>query len=180
MPVCRKTGVLIWLIPYVAKGNRIPDQVAENMAQWFQEINWNDAARTEVLRFCTEQDLPASSTPWGKVVKIFVLRQSDGSIEATARLEMIYNHPFIESVAVRSDLRGKGLGKIIVDYVLKKARELGYEKIWAVARVPEFYGKLGFVTETDTKLIKRIKNDCMKCEQYLKECHPLLMRKDII
>lgn len=150
------------------------------MTPSLQEIDWNDAARTEVLRFCTEQGLPASSTPWGKVVKIFVLRQSDESIEATARLEMIYNHPFIESVAVRYDLRGKGLGKIIVGHVLRKARELGYESIWAVARVPEFYKKLGFVAETDMKLVKHIKNDCMKCEQYLKECHPLLMRKDII
>lgn len=145
----------------------------------FQEIDWNDRARAEVLRFCTEQGLPASSNPWGEVIKIFLLRGSDGKIEATARLEIIYGHPFIESVAVRSDLRGKGLGKTVVEHAIRKARELGYCKIWAVARVPEFYKKVGFVDEIDSRLVASIRNDCSKCDQYLKECFPSLMRKDI-
>ena len=149
------------------------------MAPKFQEIDWKDSARTEVLRFCVRQGLPASSVPWGKVIKIFVLRGSDGNIEATARLEMIYDHPFIESVAVRADLRGKGLGRIVVDHVVRKAREFGCDKIWAVARVPRFYRKLGFVDETDLNLVASLRNDCMKCDQYLKECFPSLMRKDI-
>ncbi|MEM2838902.1 MAG: GNAT family N-acetyltransferase [Thermoplasmata archaeon] len=146
----------------------------------FEEIDWDDEARKNVQAFCEEAGLPASSTPWGKVVKIFVLRGSDGQIEASARIEMIYGRPFVESVAVRSDLRGRGLGREIVNHVLTKAKGLGYDKIWAIARVPEFYERLGFVKETDEELTTRQKKDCLSCEQYLKECHPLLMRKDII
>lgn len=145
----------------------------------FEEIDWGDRACDDVLRFCTMQGLSMSSTPWGKVMKIFVLRGTDGGIEATARLEIIYGHPFVESVAVRSDIRGKGLGRLVVDCVVQRARKLGYDRIWAVARVPEFYRKLGFEDETDLKMVSKIRNDCMKCDQYLKNCFPSLMRKDI-
>lgn len=149
------------------------------MARRFEEIDWNDDSRIEIVRFCAAQGLPAALTPWGKVIRIFALRGKDKRLEATARLEIIHGYPFIESVAVRKDLRGSGLGRMIVEYALNRARELGYLRVWAVARVPEFYRKLGFVDETDSKLVREIREDCKKCDEYLKKCFPSLMRKDI-
>jgi|YelNatPaOPRAMG01_1025707.scaffolds.fasta_scaffold05038_5 N-acetylglutamate synthase-like GNAT family acetyltransferase len=155
------------------------DSACEGISTRIEEMDWNDDARIAVQEFCEKAGLPPSATPWGKVLKIFVLRGADGRIEATARIEMIYGRPFVESVAVRSDLRGKGLGRLIVNHAVSRAHELGFHSVWAIARIPEFYRKLGFVEERDRELIARQRNDCLKCDQYGRECFPLLMRKDV-
>jgi len=177
MPVIQKTGALI--CRYRIFGSEMANPESERIPLRFEEIGWEDEARDAVKEFCEKAGLPASSAPWGKVVRIFVLRGLDDRIEASARIEMIYGRPFVESVAVRADLRGRGLGREIVNHAISRAKELGYDKIWAIARVPEFYERLGFVKETDRELTTRQKKDCLKCDQYLKECHPLLMRRDI-
>ena len=56
---------------------------------------------------------------------------------------------FIENVYAKENYRGQGLGKGLVEEMIKEARRLGYYKIILTARytklkIQEFYEQLGF------------------------------------
>ncbi|MGP6294228.1 GNAT family N-acetyltransferase [Caldiplasma sukawensis] len=84
---------------------------------------------------------------------------TDGSQELSYR-----GTPLIVDFSVRSDLRGKGLGKRLMFQVLKKLHLLGHKdvQLWVSVENPahEFYKKLGFreTEETETIHYKIIKN----------------------
>lgn len=72
----------------------------------------------------------------GKMIATIFLTQDD---DETAR---------IKSVAIDEELRGKGLGKYLMDYVEDIARKKGYKKVNLMGRVSVqvFYEKLGYKT----------------------------------
>ena len=52
----------------------------------------------------------------------------------------------LRQMAVRPDLQGRGIGRLLVEEALGRAREAGVARLWAHAREPAvpFYERLGF------------------------------------
>ncbi|OWV04109.1 MULTISPECIES: GNAT family N-acetyltransferase [unclassified Fibrobacter] len=50
-------------------------------------------------------------------------------------------------ISVRPDMQHKGLGKMLLDYALERARQMGAGCIAMCGNI-QFYGKCGFVTAT--------------------------------
>ncbi|MDO4946770.1 GNAT family N-acetyltransferase [Fibrobacter sp. UWH9] len=50
-------------------------------------------------------------------------------------------------ISVRPDMQRKGLGKMLLDYALERARQMGAGCIAMCGNI-QFYGKCGFVTAT--------------------------------
>lgn len=52
----------------------------------------------------------------------------------------------LRQMAVRPDLQGRGVGRLLVEEALTRAREAGVHQLWAHAREPAvpFYERLGF------------------------------------
>ena len=81
----------------------------------------------------------------------------DGRVVATAQLTWVRHMTYrgglmcvVESVRVRSDLRGRGLGQELMRHVLALARELGAVRVELTTnasrvRARSFYEELGFV-----------------------------------
>lgn len=81
----------------------------------------------------------------------------DGQVVATAQLTWVRHLTYVgglmcqvESVRVRSDLRGAGLGRLLMEHVASLARERGAARVElttnrARTRAQEFYQRLGFV-----------------------------------
>jgi amino-acid N-acetyltransferase len=71
----------------------------------------------------------------------------------------------IRSLGVLSEYQGKGIGKAIVDYLLKEAKDLGLKEVLVLTYKKEFFEKLGFM-EIDKEAIpdKKIWADCIKCK----------------
>jgi ribosomal protein S18 acetylase RimI-like enzyme len=81
----------------------------------------------------------------------------DGEVVATAQLTWVRHLSYVgglmcvlESVRVRSDLRGRGLGRELIEHVLERARERGAARVELTTnaqrvRAQEFYRGLGFV-----------------------------------
>ena len=70
----------------------------------------------------------------------------------------------IRSLIVDSSARGLGIGKKIVEYCKKEAKELGVEEILVLTYIADFFKKLGF-EEIEKEAIPdhKIWLDCVKC-----------------
>jgi len=153
-----------------------------------REMNWrvetvplnDEAAFEEIKEFCTEAGLPFFPPVMNNLHTQFVIRDADGRLGAAGRLETNYDHPMVEEIAVRKDLRRKGLGKKIVDAILNQARAEGIETIWVMARAPELFMSIGFEPTDDEDLLPKLKEECRVCRDHITVCNPILMKKKLL
>jgi len=70
----------------------------------------------------------------------------------------------IRSLIVDGDYRGQSIGKLMVDYALKEAIELGLEEVLVLTYLPLFFQKLGFEEIAKEEIPEqKIWADCIKC-----------------
>lgn len=99
----------------------------------------------------------------GKIVGGFVLAKREGEF-------------ICDGIAIDKELRKLNLGKELLKKGLEEAKAAGGERMYLVARAPEFFRKQGF----DTVKREDAPNffECLTCPQYGVSCHPEVMRKD--
>ncbi len=81
----------------------------------------------------------------------------------------------VRTLIVRDDLQRKGIGKMLLEAVLKEARELGIPKVYVLTRCPEFFEKQGFRITTLEQLPYKIRKDCARCPKYGISCDEIPM-----
>jgi len=70
----------------------------------------------------------------------------------------------IRSLIVSSDYRAQSVGKQMVQYALKEAKELGLEEVLVLTYLPLFFQKLGFEEIGKEEIPEqKIWADCIKC-----------------
>ncbi len=134
----------------------------------------------EIEELCTKAGLPFFLPIMDNLLAQFVIRDSDGNMAAAARLEHTFDHPFVEEVAVRADLRGTGLGSKVVGAVLEEARKREIKTIWVMAREPGFFKKMGFAKASEKELLEKLIAQCDECRDYRSVCNPMLLKKTLI
>lgn len=108
----------------------------------------SEAARLRIAVFCDEQGY-SKEQELDETDKVswHVLVQEGGETVATGRIYQIKPQGMaLGRIAVKSSLRGTGLGYYTVDQMLKKATALGAKtaSLDAQSRAVGFYEKLGF------------------------------------
>jgi amino-acid N-acetyltransferase len=97
----------------------------------------------------------------------------------TAALEREDGGLFLEWVAVDSSIRMRGIGASLVAMVEDEARTHGMKELWAKARIPEFYRRIGFrvleAGETGPKTLE----GCADCPEWGTSCHPAVVVRDL-
>jgi glycerol 3-phosphatase-2 len=77
--------------------------------------------------------------------RIFVAQDEDEELLATAACERQGSEAYLRSVAVRDDLRGSGLGTLVVAAAAQAAADDGVERLFLYTRdATTFFGRLGF------------------------------------
>lgn len=85
----------------------------------------------------------------------------------------------VECLAVAESMRGKGLGSTLVAQIEKEAVANGARRLWAIARRPIFFERIGYrISPADDPGAPR-NDDCMTCPQFGKSCHPAIVVKDL-
>lgn len=81
---------------------------------------------------------------------------SENEAVATGRFIPYKDGVKIGRIAVRRDMRGKGLGELAVAELIKKAKADGFDKIYVGAQLQAkgFYEKCGFTAEPDGEYIE--------------------------
>lgn len=84
----------------------------------------------------------------------------------------------IDGIAVEKIYRKLQIGKILLDKVCEVVKE-DYDgrEIYLVARAPEFFKKNGFTVIKPENAPNFF--ECKTCDQYMKNCHPEVMKKVI-
>ncbi len=84
----------------------------------------------------------------------------------------------IDGIAVDEPYRRLKVGKIILDKVVERVKEMGGDSIYLVARAPEFFRKNGFQTIDPDDAPNFF--ECKQCPQYQVDCHPEVMKLEIV
>ena len=69
----------------------------------------------------------------------------------------------IRSLAVSQQIRGRGLGGRLVEFVLAEARRKKIARVFAVTHVPEFFVRYGFSASSRRAVPEKIERDCCSC-----------------
>ena len=82
-----------------------------------------------------------------------------------------------DGIAIDENLRGTGLGRQLLELGLEEMVRRGGDRMYLVARAPEFFRRNGFVTVPRQEAPNFF--ECLTCPQYGISCHPEVMRFDI-
>ncbi len=97
----------------------------------------------------------------------FVLWEENGEVIGVAALHPMWEDVAeVRSLAIDDKARGKGVGKALVLFLLDRAREMGFNKVFALTYKEEFFRKCGFEVTSVETLPKKIWTDCLKCVKY--------------
>jgi len=94
----------------------------------------------------------------------FLVAEKDGRIVGCCGLDIIWaDLAEIKSLAVEQPNKGGGIGRMLVDEAVKRARELGITKVFALTLDTGFFEKLGFEAIDREGLPMKVWRDCARC-----------------
>lgn len=102
-----------------------------------------------------------------------------GRLVGCAALQLLQGCYFLEYVAVDDSFRNRGLGASLVAKVEEEAKRRGLLELWAKARTPGFYEKLGYRIQPVQSHGSKSVEDCKACSQYRKSCYPAIVMKPL-
>ncbi|MBE7091881.1 MAG: GNAT family N-acetyltransferase [Clostridiales bacterium] len=92
----------------------------------------------------------------------------NGKIICAATISKRFNKTILDYIGVDKSLRGKGLGKELLEQILKNENE-----VYICAKNQGFFKSQGFIETEDSDLIK----ECLYCPQFNKNCFPRIMKR---
>ena len=99
-------------------------------------------------------------------IRDFFVAESDRIVACCALRTGWADLAEVRSLAVSESHRGQGIASALVKEALREARELGYQRVFALTYVPDFFARLGFVRVDKTTLPQKIWTDCVKCPKF--------------
>src|SRR5262245_24260545 len=97
----------------------------------------------------------------------FVVAVQDDEVLACAELARLSQGVAeVRSMVVTREARGCGLGRRIVNELLRRATAAGFEKVCAFTHSPEYFVHLGFSIVPHAWLPEKIVTDCHACTQF--------------
>jgi amino-acid N-acetyltransferase len=79
-------------------------------------------------------------------VQEFVVAENDGVIVGCGALHVLWEDlAEVRTVAVSQNFHKQGIGHLILQEIIRRARELGVKRIFCLTFQTEFFGSIGFV-----------------------------------
>ena len=122
----------------------------------------------------TEEDAEEVSTD---LVKCWQVTDEAGRLVGAFVLALREGEYICDGIAIEEDLRGTGLGSLLLNKGLEETIQQGGKRMFLVARAPEFFRRNGFVTVPREEAPNFF--ECLTCPQYGVSCHPEVMRIDL-
>ncbi len=121
--------------------------------------------------------LPRTLAELRENVKDFVVVERDSMIAGCGALHLYGMHlAEIRSIAVAQAYRREGMGRMLVNALMKEARRHSVACVCLFTRVPDFFARLGFEIARREDLPDKIYKDCVRCPK-LHCCDEIAMVK---
>jgi amino-acid N-acetyltransferase len=72
----------------------------------------------------------------------------------------------IRSLAVHPRLKGQGVGKGVVEYLIEEGRQIGLKRIFALTYQQGFFEKCGFDVVQKETLPQKVFKECVYCDKF--------------
>jgi N-acetylglutamate synthase-like GNAT family acetyltransferase len=96
-------------------------------------------------------------------------------LRASVALKRVSDVFSVEWLAVCEGMRHRGIGRRLVTRVADDAKSLGARDLWALARAPEFFLRIGFRLCSEEESPGPTYSGCAECPQYRSSCHPRIV-----
>jgi len=111
--------------------------------------------------------LPRSLNEIYDNLRDYVLYEEDGTIVGVCAMHIVWdNLAEIRSLAVLKKYRGKDIGRKLIRKLLREAKSLGIQNVFALTYHPAYFKKLGFEGIDKNDLPHKIWGDCLKCPKF--------------
>lgn len=131
-----------------------------------------------VRALCVDAGLDMQDGPIDGVVVAYGAYVGDRLV-GCATLQSAEGGHFLEYVAVDPSFRNRGIGGLVVSMIEEEARKRGMRELWAKARSPGFYQRIGFrILGEDEKGPKSLES-CQSCPQFRSTCFPAIVVKPL-
>ncbi|UCF43690.1 MAG: N-acetyltransferase [Planctomycetota bacterium] len=108
--------------------------------------------------------LPRSMADIYENLQAFTVVELNGNVVGCCALAIIWaDLAEIKSLAVDEAKKGSGVGKLLVNTALGRARQLGLARVFALTLNPDFFEKIGFQIIEKDSLPMKVWKDCAKC-----------------
>ncbi|MDQ1371977.1 MAG: amino-acid N-acetyltransferase [Candidatus Thermoplasmatota archaeon] len=136
--------------------------------------------RTEDLdamkALCVSAGLDMAEGPLEGVVVAYGAYLGD-KLVGCATLQFADGGHFLEYVAVDASVRSRGIGASLVAKIEEEARARGMSDLWAKAKAPVFYERIGFRVLTEGERGPKNLDTCQTCPQFRSTCFPAIVVK---
>lgn len=94
----------------------------------------------------------------------FVVFETDGKVVGCSRLSVLWKDiGEVASLAVSDNYKRRGIGKILVNACLDKARMIGLPQVFTLTYQVDFFKNCGFKKVKKETLPYKVFGDCLKC-----------------
>lgn len=110
------------------------------------------------------QNLPRKRNDIIRGIQTFAVCVKDDKVVGCACL-YVYDSGLAEirSLGVSPVIQRQGQGRVIVNYLLKRASKMFIQRVFVLTRSPEFFSKVGFQKTVIEALPEKILKDCENC-----------------
>ncbi|MCA1961137.1 MAG: N-acetyltransferase [Desulfomonile sp.] len=135
-----------------------------------------------IHRLITEQAergqiLPRAMSEIYGQVRDFIVSVDDASNEIVGcgALHVVWEDlAEVRSLAVQTDMQGRGIGSELVEHLLDEAREMGVKRVFVLTYRPRLFERLGFSIMEKGDLPHKIWADCIRCAKF-PECDEIAL-----
>jgi amino-acid N-acetyltransferase len=111
--------------------------------------------------------LPRTYEQIQRVLQHFLVAESGGKVVGCGSLvELTPELTELRSLAVAQEIRGGGVGRRLVEALVVRAREAGYQQLCALTLQEKFFNSLGFQTVDRWRVSPKIWLECIYCPKY--------------
>jgi amino-acid N-acetyltransferase len=100
-------------------------------------------------------------------IRDYIIIEENNHIIGCGALHVVWSDiAEVRTLAVVPEKVRQGLGRMIVEQLLKNARELELPQVFTLTYKPEFFEKLGFKRIDKKELPHKIWKDCLNCPKF--------------
>lgn len=110
-------------------------------------------------------------------IRDFVVAEYEGEVVGAGALHILWGDlAEVRALAVKDSMVKQGVGKLMVDYCLQEAKDLGIPKVFTLTYQPGFFEKMGFKVVSKENMPQKVWRECINCPKF-PNCDEICMER---